>query len=299
MDDILTVLRAMPDEAKALVMGLVEGITEFLPISSTGHLILTGWALGFDDERAKAFDIAIQTGAVLSIVWLYRDRFLMAFQGWPFQSGRPTQTESGELTSPAHPLFLHLLIAFLPSAILGLLFAGFVKAHLFAPVPVAMAFIVGGIVILWVEAWQARHPECIRVQCIEEMTSRDALKIGLAQAFALIPGTSRSGATIIGGMIFGFSRQTATEFSFFLAVPTLVAAGIYSLAKQWAYLSASDLPIFLIGAVSAFLSAMVVIRWLIRFVSQHSFAGFAYYRIAFGLLVLVTWQLGWVDWSAS
>ena len=299
MDDILTVLRAMPDEAKALVMGLVEGITEFLPISSTGHLILTGWALGFDDERAKAFDIAIQTGAVLSIVWLYRDRFLKAARGWPFQSGRPMQMESGELSSPAHPLFLHLLIAFLPSAILGLLFAGFVKAHLFAPVPVAMAFIVGGIVILWVEAWQARHPERIRVQCIEEMTGRDALKIGLAQAFALIPGTSRSGATIIGGMIFGFSRQTATEFSFFLAVPTLVAAGIYSLAKQWAYLSITDLPIFLIGAVSAFLSAMVVIRWLIRFVSQHSFAGFAYYRIAFGLLVLVTWQLGWVDWSAS
>jgi undecaprenyl-diphosphatase len=281
MDDILTVLRAMPDEAKALVMGVVEGITEFLPISSTGHLILTGWALGFDDERAKAFDIAIQTGAVLSIVWLYRDRFLMAFQGWPFEPAHFRQTESGDPRTSVHPLFLHLLIAFLPSAILGLLFAGFVKAHLFAPVPVAMAFIVGGFVILWVEAWQARHPERIRVRCIEEMTSRDALKIGLAQAFALIPG------------------QTATEFSFFLAVPTLVAAGIYSLAKQWAHLSVTDLPIFLIGAVSAFLSAMVVIRWLIRFVSQHSFAGFAYYRIAFGLLVLVTWQLGWVDWSAS
>lgn len=299
MDDILTLLRAMPDEAKALVMGVVEGITEFLPISSTGHLILTGWALGFDDERAKAFDIAIQTGAVLSIVWLYRDRFLMAFQGWPFEPAHFRQTESGDPRTSVHPLFLHLLIAFLPSAILGLLFAGFVKAHLFAPVPVAMAFIVGGFVILWVEAWQARHPERIRVRCIEEMTSRDALKIGLAQAFALIPGTSRSGATIIGGMVFGFSRQTATEFSFFLAVPTLVAAGIYSLAKQWAHLSVTDLPIFLIGAVSAFLSAMVVIRWLIRFVSQHSFAGFAYYRIAFGLVVLVTWQLGWVDWSAS
>jgi len=285
MEEILAWLRDLPEAVKAVIMGTVEGLTEFLPISSTGHLILAGWALGFDDERAKVFDVAIQTGAVLAIVWLYRARFLQA-AGWP-----------RDPTGPASPLLLHLFVAFLPAAFLGLLFGAIIKAHLFAPVPVAAAFIVGGLIILWVEADQAKRPQLIRIQSVDEMSLRDALKIGLAQAFALIPGTSRSGATIIGGMLFGFSRQAATEFSFFLAVPTLMAAGAYSLYKAWSSLTLADLPIFALGLLSAFVSALIVVRWLIRFVAHHRFTGFAWYRIVFGLVVLGTWQAGWLDWS--
>ncbi|CAM8655751.1 BacA Undecaprenyl pyrophosphate phosphatase [Burkholderiales bacterium] len=287
MEEILVWLRDLPEAVKAVIMGVVEGLTEFLPISSTGHLILAGWALGFDDDRAKVFDVAIQTGAVLAIVWLYRQRFLEAFG----VGRQPNQARS--------PLLLHLLAAFLPAAVLGLLFGSFIKANLFAPVPVAAAFIVGGVIILWVEARQARAPQAIRVHSVDDMSLRDAVKIGLAQAFALIPGTSRSGATIIGGMLFGFSRQAATEFSFFLAVPTLIAAGAYSLLKAWGTLSIEDLPIFALGLVSAFLSALVVVKWLIRFVAHHRFTGFAWYRIVFGLVVLGTWQAGWLDWSTG
>ena len=272
-------------------MGVVEGLTEFLPISSTGHLILTGWALGFHDERAKVFDVAIQTGAVLAIVWLYRQRFWSALG---LQQARPEQPATAR-----SPLLLHLTVAFLPAAVLGLLFGSMIKAHLFAPVPVAAAFIVGGLVILWVERQQARSPRAVRVPTVDDMTIRDALKIGLAQSFALIPGTSRSGASIIGGMLFGFSRQAATEFSFFLAVPTLIAAGAYSLLKAWHTLSLEDLPIFALGLASAFLSAIIVVKWLIRFVAHHSFVGFAWYRIVFGLVVLGTWQAGWLDWSSG
>jgi undecaprenyl-diphosphatase len=291
MEQILVWLRDLPEAVKAVILGVVEGLTEFLPISSTGHLILTGWALGFHDERAKVFDVAIQTGAVLAIVWLYRQRFWLALG-----LTRPS-AEEGE-AAPRSPLVLHLFVAFLPAAALGLVFGALIKAHLFAPVPVAAAFIVGGLVILWVERHQARVPQTVRVLTVDEMTLRDALKIGLAQAFALIPGTSRSGATIIGGMLFGFSRQAATEFSFFLAVPTLMAAGAYSLLKAWGSLSLSDLPIFLLGLGAAFVSALVVVKWLIRFVAQHSFIGFAWYRIVFGLVVLGTWQAGLLDWSA-
>lgn len=291
MSEFLEWARSSPELVKALIMGVVEGLTEFLPISSTGHLILTGWLIGFDDDRAKVFDIAIQTGAVLAIVWLYRERFLAALGLFGLAKGAPA----------ARRLIPNLIIAFCPAAILGLAFGSAIKAHLFSPVPVATAFIVGGLVILWAERRQARASSQggARIESVDQMTAWDALKIGLAQAFALIPGTSRSGATIIGGMLFGFSRKAATEFSFFLAVPTLMAAGAYSLLKHRDLLAWQDLPIFAVGMVSAFISAMVVIRWLIRFVASHNFNGFAVYRIVFGLVVLATWQAGWLDWRTG
>ncbi|MDP4801386.1 MAG: undecaprenyl-diphosphate phosphatase [Burkholderiaceae bacterium] len=282
MDDMLAALRALPDEVKALLMGVVEGLTEFLPVSSTGHLILFGALLGFDDERAKTFDIAIQTGAVLSILWLYRARFIQAL-GQGYKSA----------------LLLHLAVAFMPSAVLGLLIGGAVKAHLFSPVPVAIALVVGGFVILWAEQRQSRHPEGVRIQTVDDVRVSDAFKIGMAQALALIPGTSRSGATIIGGMLFGFSRKAATEFSFFLAVPTIFAAAGYSLFKIRAALSWDQLPIFFIGTAAAFVTAMVVVRWLVRFVSNHSFRGFAYYRIVFGAMVIFLWQMGLLEWDGA
>jgi undecaprenyl-diphosphatase len=250
----------------ALILGLVEGVTEFLPISSTGHLILTGELLGATGERWNVFNIVIQTGAMLAIVWEYRARFFKIDVA----------------------LYRNLFVAFLPAAVFGLLFSGFIKSYLFRAVPVALAFIVGGIVILVVERNPRRQS---RVETVGEMTWLDALKVGFAQCFALIPGTSRSGATIIGGMLFGLSRKAATEFSFFLAVPTLTAAGAYDLLKHRALFSASDLPMFGVGSVAAFVSAFVVIRWLIRYVATHDFKPFAWYRIAFGIFVLIAVQL--------
>ncbi len=267
----------------ALILGVVEGLTEFLPISSTGHLILVGDLLGFNDERGKVFNIAIQTGAMLAVVWEYRARFARALAGL---GGDPA----------ARRFVLNLAVAFVPAALLGLAFAGAIKAHLFKPVPVAAAFIAGGFVILWVERRGHRAP---RVESVDEMTWSDALKVGFAQAFALIPGTSRSGATIIGGMLFGLSRRAATEFSFFLAVPTLVAAGAYDLYKHRELLSISDLEIFAIGFVAAFVSAFLVIRWLIRYVASHDFKPFAWYRIGFGLVVLITAYTGAIDWTSG
>ena len=254
----------------ALILGVVEGITEFLPISSTGHLILASALLGATDERWQVFNLVIQTGAMLAVVWEYRARFFRV-----------------DLA-----LYRNLIVAFIPAAVIGLAFSKYIKAHLFHAVPVALAFIVGGVVILLVEQRSYRA----RVETTREMTALDALKVGIAQCFALIPGTSRSGATIIGGMLFGLSRKAATEFSFFLAVPTLVAAGAYDLLKNRALLSAHDAPIFGVGLVVAFISAFVVIRWLIRYVATHDFKPFAWYRIVFGLLVLLTAWAGWVDW---
>ncbi len=254
----------------ALILGVVEGITEFLPISSTGHLILASALLGATDERWKVFNIVIQTGAMLAVVWEYRARFFRIDIA----------------------LYRNLIVAFIPAAVIGLAFSKFIKAYLFHAVPVALAFIVGGVIILLVE----RRSFVPRVEQTRAMTWLDALKVGIAQCFALIPGTSRSGATIIGGMLFGLSRRAATEFSFFLAVPTLVAAGGYDLFKNRALLSAHDAPIFGVGLVIAFVSAFVVIRWLIRYVATHNFKPFAWYRIAFGLLVLLTAWAGWVDW---
>jgi undecaprenyl-diphosphatase len=257
----------------ALILGIVEGLTEFLPISSTGHLILAGDLLGANDERWGVFNIVIQTGAMLAVVWEYRSRFFRV-----------------DLN-----LYKNLFVAFLPAAILGLLFSKYIKSYLFHAVPVALAFIVGGVIILLVERTPQKN---VRVEATAAMTWLDALKVGVAQCFALIPGTSRSGATIIGGMLFGLSRKAATEFSFFLAVPTLVAAGLYDLWKHRDTLSASDVPIFGVGSVVAFVSAFVVIRWLIRYVATHDFKPFAWYRIVFGLVVLLTAYFGWVDWKA-
>jgi undecaprenyl-diphosphatase len=297
MGEILDTLRALPLEGKALLLGVVEGLTEFLPVSSTGHLIIFGSLLAFDDERAKAFDIAIQTGAVASILWIYRERFRLAV-GPALRRDTWTAWCSGQANSlTPDGRFLGLLfVAFLPSAILGLLLAGVIKEHLFSPITVAVALIVGGVIILWAERWQARTPTRVRLHSVDDIGWQDALKIGLAQSAALIPGTSRSGATIIGGMLFGFSRKTATEFSFFLAVPTLFAAGGYALVRQWEFLKAEDIPLFAIGTVASFFMALLVVRWLIGFVSRNSFNGFAYYRIVFGFFVLLTWQFDWVDW---
>ena len=265
---------------KALILGIVEGLTEFLPISSTGHLILAGALLDFNDAKGKVFELAIQTGAMLAVVWEYRKRFASVLRGIG--------------SEPAAQRFAtNVIIAFIPAAMIGLLFGNFIKSHLFAPVPVAIAFIVGALIILWVDG-KARRP---RLLSVDEMSWVDALKVGLAQCFALIPGTSRSGATIIGGMLFGLSRQAATEFSFFLAVPTLVAAGAYDMFKHRALFSVADAPMFAVGLVSAFVSAYLCIRWLIRYVATHDFKPFAWYRIVFGIMVLITAYTGWVDWG--
>ena len=266
---------------KALILGIIEGLTEFLPISSTGHLILAGHLLGFNDDKGKVFEIAIQTGAMLAIVWEYRARFRAAISGF---GRRPESTR----------FVTNIVIAFIPAAVLGLTFGKFIKAHLFAPVPVAMAFIVGGLIILWVER---RGQPSVRVQSVDDMDWKDALKVGLAQAVALIPGTSRSGATIIGGMLFGLSRKAAAEFSFFLAVPTLMAAGAYDLFKNRELLSWSDLPLFGVGGLAAFVSAFFCVRWLMRYIISHDFTIFAWYRIIFGVIVLGTAWSGLISWS--
>lgn len=273
-----------PTLVVALLLGIVEGLTEFLPVSSTGHLIVAGSLLGYSGERAKVFEIAIQSGAMLAVVWEYRSRF-----------GRVV---AGIATDRAAQRFaLNLAIAFLPAAILGLALGHAIKAALFAPVPVAIAFIAGAFVILWAERRAKTNPATVRVAEVDDMSATDALKVGVAQAFALIPGTSRSGATIIGGMLFGLSRKAATEFSFFLAVPTLVAAGAYSMWKSRDLLTAADLPMFGVGFAAAFVSAFACIRWLIRYVSRHDFVPFAWYRIAFGALILATAWSGTVRWS--
>src|SRR5438874_4588323 len=262
----------MPDLIRALALGVVEGLTEFLPISSTGHLILASELLGATDERWKVFNIVIQTGAMLAVVWEYRARFFKVDVA----------------------LYRNLVVAFIPAAVLGLAFSKYIKSYLFHAVPVALAFIVGGVIILLVE----RRSFTPRVDSTPAMTSLDALKVGVAQCFALIPGTSRSGATIIGGMLFGLSRKAATEFSFFLAVPTLVAAGAYDFWKNRALFSGADAGIFAVGSIAAFVSAFVVVRWLIRYVATHDFRPFAWYRIAFGVIVLLTAYFGLVSWTA-
>jgi undecaprenyl-diphosphatase len=268
---------------KALILGVVEGLTEFLPISSTGHLILAGDLLDFSDEKAKVFEIVIQTGAMLAIVWEYRLKF------WRALAGLARERASQRFV-------LNLVVAFIPAAVLGLAFGRVIKAYLFHAVPVALAFIVGGLIILWVE--RSLRPS-VRIDQVDDMTWRDALKVGIAQAFALIPGTSRSGATIIGGMLFGLSRKAATEFSFFLAVPTLVAAGAYDFWKNRALFDASDMELFAAGSVSAFVSAFLCVRWLLRYIATHDFTPFAWYRIAFGATVLATAYAGVVNWSSG
>lgn len=267
---------------KAAILGIVEGATEFLPISSTGHLILAGDLLNFmNHEKRGVFDIAIQLGAILAVVWDYRVRFVSTFAGL----GRDPI---------ANRLVINLAIAFLPLAILGLLFGDAIKAVLFKPIPVALAFIAGALIILWAE----KREHSITIETVDDIRPRDALKLGLAQAVALIPGMSRSGSTIIGGLFFGLSRKAAAEFSFFLAVPTLGIASLYSMYKERALFDTSDLGAWIIGFIFAFVSAMIAVRALIRYVSHHDFTIFAWYRIIFGLIVLVTAYTGVVNWTA-
>jgi undecaprenyl-diphosphatase len=270
---------------KAALMGVVEGLTEFLPISSTGHLILAGSLLGFDDERAKVFDIAIQTGAIFAVILVYWQKIRDTLIALPSQK-------------QAQQFALNVLIAFIPAVVLGLLFGKAIKAHLFTPAVVASTFIIGGFIILWAEQRQKNAATAARIQDVDAMSWRDALKVGLVQCLAMIPGTSRSGATIIGGMLLGLSRKAATDFSFYLAIPTLIGAGVYSLYKERSLLSMADLPMFGVGLLFSFISAWLCVRWLLRFIATHSFNGFAWYRIVFGLVVLGTSWSGLVSWSA-
>ena len=269
---------------KAALMGIVEGLTEFLPISSTGHLILAGTLLDMHDDKGKVFDIAIQTGAIFAVILVYWQRLRDTVVQLPSQP-------------QAQRFAANVAIAFFPAVVLGLLFGKAIKANLFTPSVVASSFIIGGLIILWAERRQARSETAPRILSVDQMSGLDALKVGLMQCLALVPGTSRSGATIIGGMFMGLSRQVATEFSFYLAIPTLIGAGVYSLYKERALLSLADLPLFGVGLLFAFISAWLCIRWLLRFVASHSFTGFAWYRIAFGLLILLTAQQGWVVWA--
>ncbi len=280
--------------AKAAIMGVVEGLTEFLPISSTGHLILTASLLNFTGDVTKVFEIAIQTGAMFAVVWEYRRKL--------------GATVTGIGHDPVARRFaLNVLIAFLPAVVFGLALGSIIKKHLFHPVPVALAFVVGGLIILWVEARNRKlnrnsdgkvQPARARIETVDDMGPMDALKVGLIQCLALVPGTSRSGATIIGAMLLGFSRKAATEFSFFLGIPTLMGAGAYSVLKHRDLLRVQDLPTFAVGTVVSFFAALVCIRWLIRYVSTHDFVPFAWYRIVFGGVVLLTAYTGWVTWAA-
>ena len=267
---------------QVLILGAVEGLTEFLPISSTGHQIIVADLLEFGGERAMAFNIIIQLGAILAVVWEFRPKIFDIIKGLP------TERNAQRFT-------LNLLIAFLPAVVLGVLFADAIHEYLFNPITVAVALVVGGVVMLWAEKRQHQ----VHAETVDEISWKDALKVGLAQCIAMIPGTSRSGATIIGGLLFGLSRKTATEFSFFLAMPTMVGAAVYSGYKYRELFVPADFPVFAIGFVTAFIFAMIAVKGLLRFIASHSYAVFAWYRIAFGLLILATWQFGWVDWTAA
>ena len=267
---------------QAIILGVVEGLTEFLPISSTGHQIVVADLLGFTGERAIAFNVIIQLAAILAVVWEYRRKI------FDVVVGLPTQRSAQRFT-------VNLLVAFFPAVILGVAFADVIHHYLFNPITVASALVVGGVVMLWAE--QRQHK--IQAESVDEMTWKHALKVGCAQCLALVPGTSRSGATIIGGLLFGLSRKAATEFSFFLAMPTMVGAAVYSGYKYRDLFQPSDLPVFALGFVVSFIFAMIAVRSLLKFIGSHSYAAFAWYRIGFGLLILATWQFGMIDWSTA
>ena len=268
--------------AQALILGVVEGLTEFLPISSTGHQIIVADLLNFGGERAMAFNIIIQLGAILAVVWEFRRKIIDVVVGLP------TRPEARRFTT-------NLIIAVMPAVVLGVIFADVIHHYLFNPITVATALVVGGVIMLWAE----RRQHVIRAETVDDMTWKDAVKIGFAQCLAMIPGTSRSGSTIIGGLLFGLSRKAATEFSFFLAMPTMVGAAVYSGYKYRHLFQPDDLPVFAIGFVTSFIFAMIAVRALLKFISNHSYAVFAWYRIGFGLLILATWQFGWIDWTAA
>jgi undecaprenyl-diphosphatase len=256
---------------KAAVLGLVEGATEFIPVSSTGHLIVVSDWLGLVDERAKTFDIFIQLGAILAIVWLYRARLV--------------RTVLAAREDPKSRRFIgNLLIAFLPAALVGFVAHDWIKARLFNPTVVAVALVVGGVLILLIERWSP----VLKVHDVSDVPPRTAFGIGLAQVLSLIPGTSRSGATIMGGYALGLSRVAATEFSFFLAIPVMLAATMYDLMRSWSVLAPADAPTFAVGFVVSFLTAVVVVRAFLAYVSGHSFGAFAWYRIVFGAALLLT-----------
>lgn len=267
---------------QAIILGVVEGLTEFLPISSTGHQIIVADLIGFGGERAMAFNIIIQLGAILAVVWEFRRKIFDVVLGLPTQA-------------PARRFTANLLIAFMPAVVLGVLFADLIHEYLFNPITVAAALVVGGVIMLWAERRQHR----IEVDHVDEMSWHHALKIGLVQCLAMIPGTSRSGSTIIGGLLFGLSRKAAAEFSFFLAMPTMVGAAVYSGYKYRELFQPGDLPVFALGFVVSFIFAMIAVRALLKFIANHSYAAFAWYRIVFGLLILATWEFGWVDWSTA
>ncbi|MCL2876372.1 MAG: undecaprenyl-diphosphate phosphatase [Betaproteobacteria bacterium] len=268
----------------AFLLGIVEGITEFLPISSTGHLIIASDLLGANDEIVKVFEIVIQLAAIFAVCWVYRTKIAEVTIG---TLCRPRDQRSLRFV-------LMLILSFLPAAILGLLFYKQIKAVLFNPIVVAGALVVGGIIIIIVERYLRNHPQQMD---IDNMTAGTAIKIGFAQALAMIPGTSRAGATIIGGVIFGLSRKAATEFSFFLAIPTMFAASVLDVYKNWHLFRLEHIPFFAVGCVVSFVSAMWAVRFLLRYISTHTFIPFAWYRIVFGMIVLATWYFGLVDWS--
>lgn len=267
---------------QALLLGIVEGLTEFLPISSTGHQIIVADLIGFGGERFEAFNIIIQLGAILAVVWEYRRKVFDIVVGLPRQRS-------------AQRFTLNLLVAFLPAVVLGVAFADVIHHYLFNPITVATALVIGGVIMLWAERRQHRT----EADTVDEMTWKHALKVGCAQCLALIPGTSRSGATIIGGLVFGLSRKAATEFSFFLAMPTMVGAAVYSGYKYRHLFQSADLPVFALGFVVSFIFAMLAVRALLKFIASHSYAVFAWYRIGFGLLILASWVFGVVDWSTA
>lgn len=267
---------------QALLLGIVEGLTEFLPISSTGHQIIVADLIGFGGERFEAFNIIIQLGAILAVVWEYRRKVFDIVVGLPRQR-------------IAQRFTLNLLVAFLPAVVLGVAFADVIHHYLFNPITVATALVIGGVIMLWAERRQHRT----EADTVDEMTWKHALKVGCAQCLALVPGTSRSGATIIGGLVFGLSRKAATEFSFFLAMPTMVGAAVYSGYKYRHLFQSADLPVFALGFVVSFIFAMLAVRALLKFIASHSYAVFAWYRIGFGLLILATWVFGVVDWSTA
>ena len=265
---------------KALLLGIIEGLTEFIPVSSTGHLIVASSLLDFSGERAKVFAIVIQLGAILAVCWAQREKL--------------TSVARGLFSDDTSQRFVvNLLVAFMPAVVIGLLLHSTIKSYLFSPLTVAAALVVGGLLILWIES----RPHRPRINDIDELGWKDALKVGFAQTLAMFPGVSRSGATIMGAMMLGLSRETATRFSFFLAIPTMFAATVYDLYKNWQLLSADDIPLFAIGFVAAFIAALATVRALLAYVARHSFRPFAWYRIGFGGLVLLTWQMGWVEWA--
>jgi undecaprenyl-diphosphatase len=273
---------------KAVILGVVEGLTEFLPISSTGHLILVGDLLNFNDEKGKAFEVIIQFGAILAVCWEFRDKLIKVV---------------GSLSSSASArrFFINLLIASIPAMGLAFIFSKHIKAVLFAPIPVASAFIVGALIIFWAEHRQEKKGAVnSHIHSVDDLSYLDALKVGLAQCAALIPGTSRSGATIIGGMLFGLPRAVATEFSFFLAIPVIGGATAYELLKLWknpVAISGEYTLAIVVGFIAAFISAFICVRWLIHYVAHHNFKPFAWYRIIFGVLVLLTSYSGLIQWT--